>query len=139
MRSKIGALVAGVVAAASAAGATRWATRRRGATKPKPARHRSTAKPGGEATPAAEASTRPTAAPSAEAESGGAGVDDLTAIKGLGAVTAGKLAALGITSFSEIAAWTPDDLARIGPQINVSPGRIKREEWVGQAKARLEG
>ena len=69
----------------------------------------------------------------------GEGHDDLTAIKGLGKVKAAKLVASGITSYAQIAAWTDDDIAEIGLEVNTSPGQIKREDWVGQAKRLAEG
>lgn len=62
------------------------------------------------------------------------GADDLTRIKGVGPVLAGKLHALGVTRFAEIAAWTEADVARVDEQLNFK-GRIHREGWIEQAKA----
>jgi len=60
--------------------------------------------------------------------------DDLEGeIDGIGPVIAGKLAGLGVTTFRQIAEWTQDDIERIGDQIEF-PGRIEREDWVGQAR-----
>ena len=60
--------------------------------------------------------------------------DDLEGeIEGIGPVIGGKLAALGVTTFRQIAEWTEDDIERIEAEIEF-PGRIEREDWVGQAK-----
>ena len=75
------------------------------------------------------------AAPNSSAESAAASgdPDDLTRIKGIGKVLSGKLHALGVTKFMQIAAFTPDDVVRIDDQLNFK-GRIEREDWIGQAK-----
>ena len=59
--------------------------------------------------------------------------DDLQKIQGVGAVLEKKLNAAGITSFAQIAAWTPADCDEFSRQLDFS-GRIEREEWVEQAK-----
>ena len=128
MRSKITALVTAVAAAASAAGVAKWARARQGEDEPQLEVSAAELAPSDEVVPEAA----PTPAPTA---SSGAGLDDLTAIKGLGKVKAAKLVASGITSYAQIAAWTDDDIAEVGLAVNTSPGQIKREDWVGQAKA----
>ena len=65
-------------------------------------------------------------------------IDDLKKISGIGRVNEGKLNELGITSFAQIAAWAPEDEARIG-NILAFEGRIEREEWVRQAKILARG
>ncbi len=65
-------------------------------------------------------------------------IDDLKKISGIGRVNEGKLNELGITSFAQIAAWTPEDEARIG-DILAFEGRIEREEWVAQARVLARG
>jgi small subunit ribosomal protein S2 len=81
-----------------------------------------------EATPeAVEAASE--AAPVAEA-------DDLTEINGIGPVIAGKLNALGVASFQQIAELSEADVERIDGELNFK-GRIEREEWISQAKAKL--
>lgn len=62
--------------------------------------------------------------------------DDLTEIKGLGPKAAEKLNALGVTRFAQIAAWSDEDAARIDEEI-AGRGRIEREDWINQAKARV--
>lgn len=63
-------------------------------------------------------------------------VNDLTAIKGLGPKAAAALKADGISSFAQIANWTADDINQWDEKLTAR-GRIEREDWVGQAKAKL--
>ena len=65
-------------------------------------------------------------------------IDDLKKISGIGRVNEGKLNQLGITSFAQIAAWTPADEARIGDMLAFE-GRVEREQWVAQAKVLARG
>ncbi len=62
--------------------------------------------------------------------------NDLTVIKGLGPKAAAALNADGITSFAQIAGWTGSDIAKWDEKLTAR-GRIEREDWVGQAKAKL--
>jgi len=66
------------------------------------------------------------------------GKDDLSKISGVGPVIVGKLEALGVTTFQQIADFTADDIARIDEELNFK-GRIERDEWVSQAKEFLKG
>ncbi len=59
--------------------------------------------------------------------------DDLTRIKGLGPKAAEKLNGAGVTKVSQIANWSDEDVERYDALIN-GRGRIKRDDWVGQAK-----
>lgn len=59
--------------------------------------------------------------------------DDLTRIKGVGQALQGKLFALGIFHFDQIAALTPEESAWVGQHMSF-PGRIEREEWISQAE-----
>lgn len=61
--------------------------------------------------------------------------DDLEDIDGIGPVINRKLHELGITTFAQIAAWTPADAEHIGRQLDF-PGRIEREQWIDQARAK---
>lgn len=63
--------------------------------------------------------------------------DDLTRLVGVGPKLAASLAELGVTSFSQIAAWTPDELASFDQLLNLK-GRAERDAWVAQAQ-RLAG
>ncbi len=55
-------------------------------------------------------------------------------IEGVGPVIERKLHEMGITTFKQIAQWSPEDVERVGEQLNFK-GRIEREDWIGQAKA----
>jgi large subunit ribosomal protein L21 len=76
-------------------------------------------------------------APKAEAA---AGVDpnDISLIAGIGPTLEKKLRAAGVTSWSQIAAWTEADIARFDEELALR-GRVTREEWVEQAKELLAG
>ena len=63
----------------------------------------------------------------------GAG-DDLTRIKGLGPKLAALLGEFGITTFAQIAAWTPEEVERIDAKLGRFSGRITRDQWVEQAR-----
>lgn len=57
--------------------------------------------------------------------------DDLTAIKGIGPVQAGRLNMLGFRSFSQLAALTPAGIEKLAAQLN---GRTNVVRWVDDAK-----
>ena len=78
-----------------------------------------------------------TSAPTAKAVGGDAG-DDLTRLSGVGPALEKKLHAAGVTSFAQIAAWTPEDVAAFDEKLNFK-GRIEREGWIDQAKALVAG
>lgn len=59
--------------------------------------------------------------------------DDLTRLVGVGPKLAASLADLGVTTFGQIAAWTPEDLASFDELLNLK-GRADRDAWVAQAK-----
>jgi predicted flap endonuclease-1-like 5' DNA nuclease len=63
--------------------------------------------------------------------------DDLKAIKGIGPFIEEKLNALGIYTFEQVSKMT----AKIEEEVNVAieffPGRVKRDQWVAQAKILL--
>ena len=61
--------------------------------------------------------------------------DDLTVIKGVGPATMIKLRGAGITSFADLAASDPDDLARrLGASQPISATRVK--SWIEAAQER---
>lgn len=63
--------------------------------------------------------------------------DDLTMIRGVGGVLAGKLRSRGIRRFQQIAAWTSADVEAMDEEL-LSPAfkaRALREDWPGQARA----
>ncbi|PWV98804.1 putative flap endonuclease-1-like 5' DNA nuclease [Hoeflea marina] len=59
--------------------------------------------------------------------------DDLKLIGGIGPRIEARLHSVGVTRFSQIAAWTKRERAEMGTRL-AFPGRIEREDWVGQAK-----
>jgi predicted flap endonuclease-1-like 5' DNA nuclease len=59
--------------------------------------------------------------------------DDLTRLVGVGPKLAASLAELGVTQFSQIAAWTPDELTSYDQLLNLK-GRADRDAWIAQAK-----
>ncbi len=62
-----------------------------------------------------------------------AGSDDLKQIKGIGPVLETALNQQGIHLFSQIAAFSDDDIERIASLINTAAKRIRRERWVAAA------
>ncbi len=74
--------------------------------------------------------------PAKGAEPAATEADKLTDLNGIGPVIEGKLQAMGITTFKQIAELTPEDVERIDAELNFK-GRIEREEWISQAKAKL--
>ncbi|MGV2496997.1 hypothetical protein [Pelagerythrobacter aerophilus] len=83
---------------------------------------------------AAEAEAR--AAPSVPEPAAG---DDLTRIKGVGGKLNELLVSLGVTSFAQIAAWNDADIDRVDAQLGRFQGRIRRDNWVEQARLLAEG
>lgn len=64
--------------------------------------------------------------------------DDLKLLKGIGPQNEQRLHGLGIFHFRQIAAWTPEEVAWVGSYL-AFPGRIEREDWIGQARALASG
>ena len=64
--------------------------------------------------------------------------DDLKLIKGIGRQNEGRLHGLGIWHFEQVARWTPANVEWVGSYL-AFPGRIEREDWVGQAKLLAAG
>lgn len=64
--------------------------------------------------------------------------DDLKKISGVGPVLEKKLNALGITTFAQVAAFTPDDIAKVDDALSFK-GRIDRDNWLEQAAAFAKG
>lgn len=78
-----------------------------------------------DASPASLAASEPETAP--------AGTDDFTRMKGVGPKLAERLNALGVTSFAQIAALTPEQAATLDAQLGTFQGRIHRDRWIEQA------
>jgi predicted flap endonuclease-1-like 5' DNA nuclease len=64
--------------------------------------------------------------------------DDLKRIRGIGKQNEGRLHALGIWHFDQIAAWSEDEALWVGSYL-AFPGRIEREEWISQAAVLATG
>ena len=60
--------------------------------------------------------------------------DNLTAIKGIGPFIEKRLNMLGIYTFKQLSELTPELVERVGNAIEFFPGRIHRENWIGQAR-----
>ena len=58
--------------------------------------------------------------------------DDLKKISGVGPVLEKKLNDLGITTFAQVAAFSPEDIKRVDDALSFK-GRIEREKWLEQA------
>ncbi len=91
-----------------------------------------------EAAPEAEAPAKkaPKAKKADKAEGGF--TDDVTLIGGVGATLAKKLAGAGVTSLTQIAAWTADDLKKYDEELALH-GRAERDEWEQQAQDLIAG
>ncbi len=64
--------------------------------------------------------------------------DDLKKISGVGPVLEKKLNALGITTFAQVAAFTPEDIAKVDDALSFK-GRIERDNWLEQAATLAKG
>ncbi|MEM6382688.1 MAG: 50S ribosomal protein L21 [Pseudomonadota bacterium] len=64
--------------------------------------------------------------------------DDLKKISGVGPVLEKKLNALGITTFAQVAAFTPEDIAKVDDALSFK-GRIERDNWLDQAAELAKG
>lgn len=81
----------------------------------------------------AEARDMVRAVPELAPASAATGADDLSRIKGVGPKLVIQLHALGVISFSQIAAWSEADIDRVDAQLGRFQGRIRRDGWVEQA------
>ena len=64
--------------------------------------------------------------------------DDLKMISGVGPGLEKKLLDAGITSYAQIAALTEDDIAELEAHVVKFAGRIKRDDWIGQAQQLMD-
>lgn len=63
----------------------------------------------------------------------GGSADNLRQIKGVGPQNEARLNSLGIYHVDQIAAWTASEARWVGAYLSF-PGRIEREDWIGQAR-----
>lgn len=73
---------------------------------------------------------RPTVAAAATVGAG----DDLTRIKGIGPKLRTMLAEHDVTDFAQIAGWSEADIDAIDAKLGKFQGRIRRDDWVAQAR-----
>lgn len=59
--------------------------------------------------------------------------DDLTRMKGVGPRLGEKLNSVGITSFAQLAALTPEEAEALDARLGDFQGRIHRDRWIEQA------
>ena len=64
--------------------------------------------------------------------------DDLKRVSGIGRVNEGKLNALGVFHFDQIAQWSRREVHWVGAYLSF-PGRIDRENWQAQAAVLAKG
>ncbi len=91
----------------------------------------------GGAKPSGKKAEKKVAAPVAVAAAPSGG-DDISLIGGIGPKILKALTEMGITTFAQIAAWTPADVERIEADIK-QKGRVAREDWIEQAKELMAG
>jgi predicted flap endonuclease-1-like 5' DNA nuclease len=65
--------------------------------------------------------------------------DDLKLIKGIGPNIEEKLNEVGIYNYTQISNFTSKDIEDLTELIKFFPGRIERDDWVGQAYKLLNG
>lgn len=70
---------------------------------------------------------------------GGEEADDLLRMKGVGPKLNARLIELGITRFSQIAAWSAADIEAVDAQLGAFKGRPVRDQWVDQARYLANG
>ncbi len=122
-KSGVKAAIGAGSAPAEAAAPAKKAAPKKAAPKKEEAKK---AAPKAEAKPKAE----PKKAAPKKAASGAA--DDLKRISGVGPALEKKLHGFGITTFAQIAAWTPEDIADFDDKLSFK-GRIERDNWLEQA------
>ena len=61
--------------------------------------------------------------------------EDLTKINGIGPYIEQKLNDIGIYTYDQISKFSEQDIVLITEMIDFFPGRIERDNWVGQAKS----
>jgi large subunit ribosomal protein L21 len=65
-------------------------------------------------------------------------IDDIKLISGVGPALDKKLGGAGVTSLTQIAAWTSAEIEKIDAELGLN-GRIVRDEWVEQARDLVAG
>ena len=94
------------------------------------------------ADPAAAAEGKPVAAdgkPELLTAARAGGPDDLKQIKGGGNVMEDMLHAMGVFHFDQVASWRPAEIDWVDANLPKFKGRVKRDNWVDQAKILAAG
>ena len=82
---------------------------------------------------AAKAAPAKAAPAKAAAPAADKAADDLKKLSGVGPALEKKLVAGGVTSFAQIAGWSPEDVASVDAELALK-GKIEKEGWIAQAK-----
>ena len=61
--------------------------------------------------------------------------DDLKEIRGIGPATEKRLNSAGIMTWGQMAGLSEDELTQVADLLKISVDKIKREQWVEQARA----
>lgn len=85
-----------------------------------------------------DAITAPIPSPAPDPTPAAPQTDDLARIKGVGPKLRTMLGDLGVTTVAQIAVWDDAEIDRIDAQLGKFTGRIRRDQWVEQAKL-IEG
>jgi predicted flap endonuclease-1-like 5' DNA nuclease len=105
---------------------------------PKPA---AAPKPKADPVPKAKAPPTPKVAPKPKPKAAPKPIipDNLELLKGVGPKLNALLKSMGVTSFQQVANWTPADVREIDAKLGNFAGRISRDNWIDQAKLLLSG
>ncbi|WP_299627572.1 50S ribosomal protein L21 [uncultured Tateyamaria sp.] len=132
-----GASASGIMAAENGAGFA-FAAAATEAAKPKAKKAKAPKAEAAAETPAAEEAPKPKAKKAAPKKAEATGADDLKELSGVGPALEKKLHENGVTTFAQIAAWTPEDVADMDEKLSFK-GRIEREGWIAQAQEKTKG
>ena len=77
--------------------------------------------------------------PTPPREPAAGGADDLKRLSGVGPKIEKVLHGEGITTFAQLAALDEDGIDALQARLPQFPGRIRRDDWVGQARRLVEG
>ncbi|WP_156874204.1 hypothetical protein [Sphingorhabdus lutea] len=112
--------------------------------KAKPAAVKTAKKPAAKTDKTAEksaeiAAAKPAAKPAAKKEVEYDIPDNLELLKGVGPKLQALLKDMGVTGFTQVAAWSNADIDEVDAKLGNFSGRIRRDNWVDQAKLLAKG
>ncbi|WP_298429466.1 hypothetical protein [uncultured Jannaschia sp.] len=108
------------------------------AAPPKPAAPAKPAAATSSASAAPDAGAEGTKPETLDAPRGGA-ADDLKRIKGIGPKLETLCNRLGFWHFDQVASWSDEEIAWVDANLEGFKGRVRRDDWVAQAKLLAEG